>query len=90
MAIFYEERGVGGGGFGGGKWGGGKGGGEVLGEGAVGEFWGYEEVEDDRFFGAIERNENSVLRIRTDDGVGVLFCLDCSSTSVAQSGMSGA
>ena len=54
MAVFYGEGG--GGGFGGGKWGGGRGVGEVLGEGAVGEFWGYEEVEDNRFFGAIESN----------------------------------
>ena len=46
MAIFYEE----GSGGGGGGWG------EVLGEGAVGEFWGYEEVEDDRFFGETESN----------------------------------
>ena len=44
MAVFYGEGG------------GGRGVGEVLGEGAVGEFWGDEEVEDDRFFGAIESN----------------------------------
>ena len=54
MAVFYGEGG--GGGFGGGKWGGGRGVGEGLGEGAVGDFGGDEEVEDDWFFGAIERN----------------------------------
>ena len=54
MAVFYGEGG--GGGLGGGKRGGGRGLGEVLGEGAVGDFGGDKEVEDDRFFGAIERN----------------------------------
>ena len=88
MAVFYGEGG--GGGFGGGKWGGGRGLGEVLGEGAVGELWGYEEVEDDRLVGTIEGDENPISLIGANDGVGVLFCLDCSSTSVAQSGMSGA
>ncbi len=46
MAVFYGEWGGGGG-----KWVG-----EGLGEGAVGDFGGNEEVEDDRFFGAIESN----------------------------------
>ena len=78
MAVFYGEGG------------GGKGGGEVLGEGAVGEFWGDEEVEDDRLVGTIEGDENPISLIGANDGVGVLFCLDCSSTSVAQGGMSGA
>ena len=54
VAVFYGEGG--GGGLGGGKRGGGRGLGEVLGEGAVGDFGGDKEVEDDRFFGAIERN----------------------------------
>ena len=86
MAIFYEE----GGGLSGGKWVEGRGVGEVLGEGAVGDFGGDEEVEDDRLVGAIEGDENPISLIGANDGVGVLFCLDCSSTSVAQSGMSGA
>ena len=90
VAVFYGEGGGGGGGLSGGKWGGGRGLGEVLGEGAVGEFWGNEEVEDDRFFGAIEGDENPISLIGANDGVGVFFCLDRSSASVAQGGMSGA
>ena len=86
MAIFYEE----GGGLSGGKWGGGRGWEELLGEGAVRDFGGDEKVEDDRLVGTIEGDENPISLIGANDGVGVLFCLDCSSTSVAQSGMSGA
>ena len=86
MAVFYGE----GGGFGGGKWGGGRGVGEGLGEGAVGDFGGDKEVEDDRLVGTIEGDENPISLIGANDGVGVLFCFDCSSTSVAQGGMSGA
>ena len=67
---FFTERGVG----------------EVLGEGAVGDFGGDEEVEDDRLVGAIEGDENPISLIGANDGVGVLFCLDCSSTSVEQRG----
>ena len=89
-AVFYGEGGGGGDGLGGGKWGGGRGVGEVLGEGAVGDFGGDEEVEDDRLVGAIEGDENPISLIGANDGVGVLFCLDRSSASVAQGGMSGA
>ncbi len=88
MAVFYGEGG--GGGFGGGKWGGGRGVGEGLGEGAVRDFGGDKEVEDDRLVGTIEGDENPISLIGANDGVGVFFCLDRSSASVAQSRMSGA
>ena len=90
MAVFYGEGGGGGGGLSGGKWGGGRGVGEALGEGAVRDFGGDEEVEDDRLVGTIEGDENPISLIGANDGVGVFFCLDRSSASVAQGGMSGA
>lgn len=90
MAISYEEGGGGGGGLSGGKSRGGRGWGELLGEGAVGDFGGDKEVEDDRLVGTIEGDENPISLVGANDGVGVLFCLDRSSASVAQGGMSGA